>query len=76
MSALEKELGVVLFERVGRRLTLTPSGLELVDHVRAMGDAASRVSLSIEGTICISASEVDATFRLPQARWPTGQRPS
>ena len=72
VSALEQELGVILFERVGRGLTLTPSGLDLIDHVRAMGEAASRISLSasgrsqsIEGTIRISASEVDAAFRLP-----------
>lgn len=72
VAALEDELGVVLFERVGRGLTLTPSGLDLVDHVRSMGDAASRFSLaasgqsqSLEGNVCISASEVDATFRLP-----------
>jgi len=73
VSALEEELGVVLFERVGRGLTLTPGGLELVDHVRAMGEAANRMSLSasgksqaVEGTVCISASEVDAAFRLPR----------
>lgn len=73
VSALEEELGTVLFERVGRGLTLTPSGFELVEHVRAMGEAASRVSLSatgksqsIEGNVCISASEVDAAFRLPR----------
>ena len=72
MSALEEELGVVLFERVGRGLTLTPSGLALVEHVRGMGEAAGRVCLSasgrsqsIEGTVCISASEVDAAFRMP-----------
>lgn len=72
VSALEYELGVALFERVGRGLTLTPSGLELMDHVRAMGEAAARMSLSasgkaqaIEGTVSISASEVDAVFRLP-----------
>ncbi len=72
VNALEDELGVVLFERVGRGLTLTPSGLELLDHVRSMGDAANRVSLSaagqsqsIEGTICISASEIYASFLLP-----------
>ncbi|MEQ8698792.1 MAG: LysR family transcriptional regulator, partial [Bauldia litoralis] len=40
VDALEAELGVVLFERVGRGLTLTPSGLDLLDHVRAMGEAA------------------------------------
>jgi len=46
VSALEVELGVALFERGGRGLELTPSGLELVEHVRAMGDAASRLSLT------------------------------
>jgi len=72
VDALEQELGVVLFERVGRGLTLTPGGLELLEHVRAMGDAANRVSLtaagqsqSIEGTICIAASEVHAALLLP-----------
>jgi len=72
VSALEEELGVVLFERVGLGLSLTPSGLELVEHVRKMGDAASRVSLtangqsqSIEGNVCISASEVYSAFILP-----------
>ena len=72
VDALEEELGVVLFERVGRGFTLTPSGLELLDHVRAMGDAANRVSLtaagqsqSIEGKICIAASEIYAAMLLP-----------
>ncbi|MGR3289923.1 MAG: LysR family transcriptional regulator [Paracoccaceae bacterium] len=72
VDALEQELGVVLFERVGRGLTLTPSGAELLEHVRQMGDAAGRVSLSaaghsqlIEGHVCIAASEVYASFLLP-----------
>ncbi len=73
VSALEKELNVALFERVGQGLILTPSGLELVEHVRAMGEAANKVSLvasgqsqSIEGSVCISASEVHAYFYLPK----------
>ncbi len=72
VTMLEKELGVVLFERVGRGLTLTPSGLELLNHVRAMGIAANAVSLSamgqsnsIEGTVSIAASAVYAAFLLP-----------
>jgi DNA-binding transcriptional LysR family regulator len=72
VSALEKELGVALFERVGLGLILTPSGLDLVEHVRAMRDAASRVSLtasgqsqSIEGNVCISCSEYYAVYKLP-----------
>ena len=72
VDALEQELGIVLFERVGRGLKLTPNGLELLDHVRAMGDAANKVSLtalgqsqSIEGSICIAASETYASLVLP-----------
>ncbi len=72
VDALESELGVILFERVSRGLTLTPSGLELLDHVRAMGEAAGRMSLtasgqsqSIEGSISITASEIQAAFLLP-----------
>ncbi len=72
VTALEEELGVVLFERVGRGLVLTPTGLELVEHARAMGEAAlslSRVaagqSLSLDGPVCISASEIISTYLLP-----------
>jgi len=72
VTALETELGVALFERGGRGLELTPSGLDLLEHVRAMGNAASRLSLtasgqstSIEGSICITATEVTAAFVLP-----------
>jgi DNA-binding transcriptional LysR family regulator len=71
VDALEQELGITLFQRVGRGLVLTDSGLELLDHVRAMGEAAGRVSLtafgqsqSIEGKICISASEIYAAILL------------
>lgn len=73
VSALEQELGVVLFERIGRSLSLTPSGLELVDHVRAMGEAATRFSLgasgqsqAIEGKVTITATEIAAAFALPR----------
>lgn len=72
VDGLEQELGIVLFERVGRGLTLTPSGLELLDHVRDMGEAAGRVSLTalgqsqaLGGKICISASETYAAVLLP-----------
>lgn len=72
VAALEKELGVVLFERVGRGLELTPSGLDLVEHARAMGEAANRLSLaasgrsdSLAGTVCITTTEVLAAFELP-----------
>jgi DNA-binding transcriptional LysR family regulator len=72
VDALEDELSLILFERAGRGLILTPNGLELLEHVRGMGEAASRVSRaasgqsqSIEGSICIAASEVYSAFLLP-----------
>lgn len=72
VAALERELGVVLFERIGTRLELTEAGLELLEHVRAMGAAATRTSLaaagqsdSVEGTVSITASEAIAAFLLP-----------
>ncbi|HSO39592.1 MAG TPA: LysR family transcriptional regulator [Labilithrix sp.] len=72
VNALEAELGVALFERVGRGLTLTAGGMDLLEHVRTMGEAASHVSLAasgqsqtIEGSICITASEVISAFLLP-----------
>ena len=72
VTALEQELGVVLFERVGGRLVLTPTGTDLLEHVRAMGEAATRVSLtatgqalSIEGTVCITAGEAVSAYLLP-----------
>lgn len=72
VAALEEELGVTLFDRVGRSLSLTQAGLELLDHVRAMGDAAGRVSLTasgqsqaIEGQVCITASDAMSAYHLP-----------
>ncbi|KMW60209.1 Transcriptional regulator, LysR family [Candidatus Rhodobacter oscarellae] len=72
VAALEESLGVVLFERVGRNLSLTPSGRELLDHVRAMGEAAGRISLAasgqsqaVEGKVTISASDVLSAYFLP-----------
>ena len=72
VSALEEELGVALFERGARSLELTPAGLDLIRYVRQMGDAASQLSLSasgrsasIEGSICITATEAMAAYVLP-----------
>lgn len=72
VAALEEDLGVTLFERAGRSLILTQSGLELLDHVRTMGDAASRFSLTasgqsqtIEGQVCITASDSLSAYWLP-----------
>jgi DNA-binding transcriptional LysR family regulator len=72
VTSLEQSLGVTLFERGHRQLQLTAAGLELLEHVRAMAEAANRVSLAasgqsqaIEGRVCITATEMLATYYLP-----------
>ncbi|MGB0696024.1 MAG: LysR family transcriptional regulator [Rhodospirillaceae bacterium] len=72
VKALEEELGVALFERVGRGLELTPAGMEIAEHFRAMGTAADRAMLAasgqsqaIAGTVRITATEVVSAHILP-----------
>ena len=72
VAALEEELGITLVERVGRGLELTEAGLDLIDHIRVMGEAARKVSLaatgrsrSLEGLVRITASESQCAFLLP-----------
>ncbi len=69
---MERDLGVTLFERGPRAMALTDAGIELLDHVRAMGEAATRLSLSasgksqaIEGHVSITATDMTATYLLP-----------
>ncbi len=72
VAALEEELSIALFSRVGNALHLTEAGADLVEHVRAMSDAATRVSLvatgqslALEGSVCITASELISAYLLP-----------
>ncbi len=72
VEAFQKELGVVLFERFGRGLELTPAGEALLDHARKMGEAARALSLAaygqgaeIAGPVTISASDAYAGLLLP-----------
>lgn len=72
VTALEDRLGVTLFDRGHRTIQLTHAGTELLEHVRAMADAAGRVSLvasgqsqAVEGHIRITATELLATHHLP-----------
>ncbi len=72
VAALEEELCIALFERGAKGLELTPNGLELLEYVRAMAEAANSLSLaasgqanSIEGNITVSATEVMSAFVLP-----------
>ncbi len=72
IAALESDLGVMLFERVGRSLQITTAGIELLEHTREMGAAADRIALaasgqaqSIEGQVRITASDVMSAYILP-----------
>jgi len=72
VAALEEELDITLFQRVGKGIEITQGGLELVEYVEQMGEAANRFSMaasgqssSIEGTVVITASEAASVFLLP-----------
>lgn len=72
ISALEDSLGVILLERGHRSLSLTQSGMELLEHVRSMSDAADRIALTasgqsqdIAGEVCITASDTMSAYHLP-----------
>jgi len=72
IAALEADLGVTLFERNRRATVPTGAALELVDHVRSMGEAAQRISLTasgqssaIAGLVTITATNIMASYYLP-----------
>lgn len=72
VAALETELGVTLFERLGKKLVLTETGETLLSHVRAMGEAAAAMAVAasgraqeIEGRVSISATDGYAAYLLP-----------
>jgi len=73
IAALELQLGITLFQRGRRGMVLTAAGAELVDHVRAMADAATRVSLvasgqslAAEGLVTVTATSFTAARFLPR----------
>lgn len=72
VAALEQQLGVTLFERVGKSMVLTATGLDLLEHARTMGTAADELTLTatgrsqaVEGLVSISASDAVAAYLLP-----------
>lgn len=72
IAALETDLGVALFDRIGKRLVLTPVGRALLDHARAMAQAADALALAAAGqaenpagSVSISATEAVAVHVLP-----------
>jgi len=72
VAAIELSMGVTLFERVGKAMVLTPTGLDLLEHARAMGTAAEALSLAatgrsqaVGGVVSVSASDAVAAHLLP-----------
>jgi DNA-binding transcriptional LysR family regulator len=70
--ALEADLDVALFERIGRKLFLTATGSVLLEHTKLMGEAAEAVSLSVigdvqalTGRVSISATDTYSAYVLP-----------
>lgn len=72
VAELEKQLGLVLFDRTGRGLVPTEAALRLSDSARAMQSGADQLARSVvgadrstSGTVRISASQPMACFVLP-----------
>jgi DNA-binding transcriptional LysR family regulator len=80
VSALEGSLGVTLLERGVRGPTLTQTGRELLDHVRAMGEAATLISMAadgesqdVAGEVTVTATDLMAAAALPAILAPLRQ---
>ena len=82
MQALEQEFGVPLFNRLGRRVTLTEAGERLAEYAErilnlaAEAHSAVTADAQISGSLTISASESVCAYRLPailhrfRKQWP------
>ncbi len=77
IAALEEALGITLVERSGRGLMLTGAGEELLEYVRAMGDAVTKISLiaegqsaEIEGVVTVTATDLMSAAVLPDILRP------
>ena len=76
ITALERSLGVTLLERGVRQMSLTQAGRELLDHVRAMGEAAALISMAadrqsqdVPGAVTVTATDLmSAAIRLRSSR--------
>lgn len=72
VASIESHMGVTLFERVGKAMALTPTGLDLLEHARAMGAAADALrmaatgrSQALGGVVSVSATDAVAAYLLP-----------
>ncbi len=72
IQTLEKELGVPLFDRIGRRVTLTDAGRRLLGYAEKMLELEEETRAAVSangepaGTVTISAAETHCTYRLPR----------
>jgi DNA-binding transcriptional LysR family regulator len=78
IQALEHELAVVLFDRLGRRVQLTSAGQRLLEYANQIlalaSEAHSMVSAGSTSKIVISAPESLCAYRLPALLRETRQR--
>lgn len=71
IKALEDEVGVRLFDRLGKQLVLTTEGKRFLTHIQGvlnkLDEARSAVhdNENLTGTLTISANEVICAYRLP-----------
>lgn len=72
VAAIERRMGVTLFERVGKSMALTTTGMDLLEHARAMGAAAEALGLAatgrseaIGGVVSVSATDMVAAYLVP-----------
>lgn len=71
IQALEEELGVRLFDRLGKRVILTDAGARLLPYAEYLLKVAEEARLAVSeqqelvGTLTISATETLCTYRLP-----------
>lgn len=80
ISELEGKLGVTLFERSVKGPSLTEAGRDLLDHVQAMGEAATLISMvasghsqEISGEVSITATDLLSAAILPEILAPLRQ---
>lgn len=73
VAALEEQLAVTLFERVGKRLVLTTGGAGMLEHARQMAAAADALALTavgqssdIAGRVRLSVTDTVATHLMPE----------
>ncbi len=72
MDQLERELGLKLFEKVGRKMVLTSAGRELIPHIREVFEAVGKLRYlekdiaDCDGELHIGVAETYLCYKLPR----------